>query len=142
MTLRDWLYIGAIGLCLIFFVLLSIKTRREKIKSGAVEDTGIKGYIDEIFSTVVSFMTGAENSGVSGEMKKTIVKSKLLLWCQDKGIKYDDTAIDGLIEALISFSKQVNAPTSQNGSSAQLCSGSSDSSGTVAEAKNFFSNKE
>lgn len=142
MTLRDWLYIGAIGLCLIFFVLLSIKKRREKIKSGVVEDTGIKGYLDEIFSTVVSFMTGAENSGVSGEMKKTIVKSKLLLWCQDKGIKYDDTAIDGLIEALISFSKQVNAPTSQNGSSVQSSSGSSDAVAAVAEAKNFFSNKE
>lgn len=142
MSLRDWLYIAVIGVCVIFLILLSIRTRKKKIANGEVADTGFRGYLDEIFDTVVSFMTGVEHSGVSGEMKKTMVKSKLLLWCQDKGIKYNDSMIDELIEALISFSKKVNAPTSQKESSAQSSSGSSDSVAAVAEAKNFFSKKE
>ena len=53
-------------------------------------------------------MKGVELSNMTGEAKKTVVKSKVSLYCQSKDYKYDDELVDKAIELFIDISKTIN----------------------------------
>lgn len=64
--------------------------------------------VDLVFKIIPEAMKGVELSNMTGEAKKTVVKSKVSLYCQSKGYNYDDELVDKAIELFIDISKTIN----------------------------------
>lgn len=64
--------------------------------------------VDLVFKIIPEAMKGVELSNMTGEAKKTVVKSKVSLYCQSKDYKYDDELVDKAIELFIDISKTIN----------------------------------
>ena len=86
------------------------KSGNKKLKKAADALELAKTAIVSFRSAAQTFMTEAEQFlDYSGEEKKVYVVTRLKEWCINNNVEYDESSINGVIEDLITFSKQVNA---------------------------------
>ena len=113
MAIIDYVSIGVFALSVISSVVSILvskfknKTKLEEYKSGAERSKKVIELISEIIPKAV---TVAEKTGVTGENKKLIALSQILIDCMNNGIDYGSVSdnVDKTIEELIKFSKEVN----------------------------------
>ena len=77
----------------------------------------------EIIKAVPKFMIDVENmEGVKGLTKKTLVESDVNRFCIDKGLTFDKTDVDEIIDENIKLSKNINKRDKDalSGASAEL----------------------
>ena len=114
MDISNIISIGVFALSVISSVISIIvskvknKSKLEDYKSKADRGEKVIRLISEIIPQAMTF---AEKSGNSGENKKLLALSKILIDCMNDGIDYKGVSdnIDTTIEKLIAFSKEVNA---------------------------------
>ena len=107
MSIVEYVSIGGIVLSVISFIVTTIFSK-SKNKSTTERTKKLITLISEIVPKAITY---AEKNGNSGENKKVLALSKILLDCTSNKIDYEEqaTAIDETIENLITFSKEVNA---------------------------------
>lgn len=113
MGISEMISVGVFALSVVSTVISIIvskvknKTKLEDYKSKADRGQKVISLISEIIPQAMTF---AEKSGNSGENKKLLALSKILIDCMNNGIDYSGVSenIDDTIEKLISFSKEVN----------------------------------
>ena len=111
LNLKDWVYIAWIALCAIVTItglILSFVKKLAKQKGCAevakVADEGLN-----LIDTIKMYMVKAESMvGLSGEMKKDYVITKVNQKCLNSGEKFDEEQTSQIIETLIDLSKNVN----------------------------------
>lgn len=99
--------IGSVIISVIAFIVSTFFTK-SKGKRTVERNSKIITLISEIIPKAITF---AEKNGTTGENKKLLALSKILLDCASSKINYEEQAdnIDITIEKLIDFSKEVNA---------------------------------
>lgn len=116
MGITEYISIGVFALSVISSVISIVvskfksKTKLEDYKSETDRSKKIISLISEIIPQAMTF---AEKSGNSGENKKLLALSKILVDCMKDGIDYTGLSdnIDDTIERLIKFTKEVNSTT-------------------------------
>ena len=111
LNLKDWVYIAWIALCAIVTItglILSFVKRLAKQK-GCTEVAKVADEGLNLIDTIKMYMVKAESMvGLSGEMKKDYVITKVNQKCLNSGEKFDEEQTSQIIETLIDLSKNVN----------------------------------
>ena len=113
MSISDYIAIGVFALSVISSIVsiivarLKNKSKLEDCKSETDRSKKIISLISEIIPKAMMF---AEKSGTTGDNKKLLALSKILIDCMNNGIDYTGVSdnIDKTIEELVKFSKEVN----------------------------------
>jgi hypothetical protein len=109
-SIKDMFVIGATILEYGFFLLLGILLFIKKIRAKAGKDTSVVDSVLCNMEEVQSLMEKAELlTGVTGPVKKELVKTWYAQFCINSGLHYDEGATEKAIEELIGFTKSVNA---------------------------------
>ena len=106
----NWIELVKIAIVIISFISSIIITTVNTIKGkGKLEVSKAKEIL--ISEIVPSAVISAEKIGVTGEVKKTIAISKIMMDCASKGIDFSQfmQLIEEEIEKLIDVSKSVNS---------------------------------
>ena len=107
MGIIEYISIGSIIISVGAFILKTFQSKNAR-KNTVERSNKIITLISEIIPQAITF---AEKNGNSGDNKKILALSKILLDCAKSKIDYEEQAenIDITIEKLIEFSKEVNA---------------------------------
>ncbi len=94
----------------IIAIIMKVKESAEKAKKAIVEKDYTKLLIiyNSFKSDILRYIEKAEESGLSGAAKKSLVKENIIQLFSGHGIQYNDKEMDAIIERLIEFSKNVN----------------------------------
>ncbi|MBO4216539.1 MAG: hypothetical protein J5940_01190 [Clostridia bacterium] len=66
-----------------------------------------KGKLPELLSAAVNAVGNAEQSDLTGEEKRELVKSELFLWCAENGVPFSENSLNRLIELIVSTANLV-----------------------------------
>ena len=92
-------------------IVISKFKAQSKVDDYKSKTERIEKIVELVSEIIPKAITFAEKSGNSGENKKLLAQSKILIDCMNNGIDYTGLSenIDKAIEDLINFSKEVNA---------------------------------